>query len=94
MDIGNIVSTIGVGGALVWYLWYTTSVAQPKRDEHYSKVLTEITSNFTQSLQEERVFRRQETAELKQLLRETRCRYNADHQFSNGSGQQEHDEGR
>ena len=72
--VSGLISTLGIGGALVWYLYYTTSVTMPKRDEHYSKVLTEITSNFTESLREEREFRRVETQEMKAIIRESRCR--------------------
>lgn len=78
--ISGLISTLGIGGALVWYMYYTTSVTMPKRDDHYSNVLKEITASFTESLREERDFRRMETLEMKQIIRESRCRMNDEQQ--------------
>jgi len=71
--IGSVLSTLGIGGALVWYLYYTTSVTMPKRDDHYSQTLNEITKEFTTCLKEERDYRRTEIIELKAVIRESRC---------------------
>jgi len=78
--ISGLISTLGIGGALVWYMYYTTSVTLPARDDHYSNVLKEISANFTEALREERDFRRMETLEMKQIIRESRCRMNDEQQ--------------
>ena len=75
--ISGLVTSFGIGGALVWYMYYTTSVTIPKLNEKNSEVLKEITGNFTESLREEREFRRAETADMKAMIRETRCHFPA-----------------
>ena len=35
--ISSLVSNLGVIGVLVWYLWYDTTVARPKRDDQFLK---------------------------------------------------------
>jgi thiamine phosphate synthase YjbQ (UPF0047 family) len=78
--ISGLVTSFGIGGALVWYMYYTTSVTIPKLNEHNSSVLKEITSNFTESLKEEREFRRAETSDMKAMIREARCRMSDEQQ--------------
>jgi hypothetical protein len=71
--ISQLISTLGIGGVLVWYLYYTTTVTMPQRDQHYTDAITAITESFTDTLKEEREFRREETKEMKQIVRDHRC---------------------
>lgn len=68
MDLSGLLSTFGIGGALVWYMYYTTSVAQPKLHEHYSKILTDLTKEFTTELKAERASREASARERQCLL--------------------------
>ena len=70
MDPNGLITSLGIGGALVWYLYYTTSVTGPKRDEAFTKALESITDKFTSELEKEREFRR---AELREYFRNNRC---------------------
>lgn len=75
-----IVSTLGVSGVLVWYLYYTTAVTIPKRDEIYTASVERIANNFADTLREERQHRELEINELKEFIAQTPiCRYNRDH---------------
>lgn len=70
--LSGLATTLGIGGALVWYLWYTVSVAQPKRDEIFTSTIEKVSAGFTECLKEERAFRKMEVTELKQLINENR----------------------
>lgn len=49
-DIMTIGGPLGVGGILVWHLWYRTSVADPKKDEENRKERTEERAAFRSTL--------------------------------------------
>lgn len=74
-----LVSTLGVSGILAWYLYYTTSVTMPKRDEHYTSSVERITGKFADTLEAERHYREAEAEQLKKFIRDEGCRYNKDH---------------
>ena len=89
--ITPLVTHLGVLGALVWYMYYTTAVTLPnltvKHTEEYNKLSSEhqeaierITSNFTSTLKDEREIRRAELEALRVWINnEAACRYNKDH---------------
>jgi hypothetical protein len=81
MDIAtSLVTNLGVLGALVWYLYYTTAVAIPRIVKDHDKAIKETTDNFTQALKEERLARKEELETLKEWIKsEASCRYNRDH---------------
>lgn len=88
--ITAIVSSLGVVGALVWYLYFNTTTTIPNLTKQYTesqeKVATKfadtqdkIAQNFAQTLQEERNYRKQEIAALQQWIKsEASCKYNQD----------------
>jgi hypothetical protein len=86
--LSGTISQVGVVGALIWFLWYSTSVTGPKRDDEYRKSIESVTDKmsiaterFTNTLGEERKSRIDER--LKNFIRdESACRYNADHNKS------------
>ncbi len=79
-DMLSIGGPLGIGGVLVWYLWYTTSVTWPKKDEEhrkerteiqaaYSKTLDTIVERFDNSLTSEREHREREARENRDRFR-------------------------
>jgi len=68
--ITSLVSSIGVGGVLAWYLWYTTSVQWPKMLESFR----EDRDDFRRELAEERKQRNGLYMTLRDLLEELRHR--------------------
>ena len=88
--ITAIVSSLGVVGALVWYLYHNTTTTIPNLTKQYTdsqeKVATKfadtqdrIANNFAQTLQEERNYRKQEISALQNWIRsEASCKYNRD----------------
>ena len=77
--LAQLVTALGPVGILAWYLWYTTSVTLPKRDDTYTKSVEKITDGFNSSLKEEREFRRMETEALKAFITSRQyCNYNSD----------------
>lgn len=78
--IVSLVSAIGVPGALIWYLWHTTSKTIPDLIDKHSTTIDGIVKEFKSELKEEREARKQEITLLKVFIREeATCRYNADH---------------
>lgn len=84
--LSGTISQVGVVGALIWFLWYSTSVTGPKRDDEYRKSIESVTNKmavatdkFTDSLSEERRMRVIELDSLKKFIHdESACRYDAD----------------
>lgn len=83
----GMVSSLGVLGALVWYLYYTTTKTLPDINRHHderieqvvkanNQALLEVTTDFTTTLKEEREFRRREMEVLLERIKtEAACRY-------------------
>jgi predicted PurR-regulated permease PerM len=88
--ISTIVSSLGVVGALVWYMYHNTTTTIPNLTQQYTETqerLSEkfadtqekITTNFAETLREEREYRKQEIQSLQQWIRnEAACKYNRD----------------
>jgi len=91
--ITGVVSTLGVAGSLVWYLYYNTSKVQPEMRKEFSDTIATVTKTYTdsiekvggdfsQTLQDERRYRREEIDALKTWIRtEASCKYNNDRQL-------------
>lgn len=73
--ITSLVGTLGVTGALVWYLYYNTAVAIPKLTDKHSDTLNAISKNFSDTLRDEREFRRGEMQELKTYIKSEACKH-------------------
>lgn len=69
IDMSGLLSTFGIGGVLIWYLYYTTSVTLPKLHEHYAEVLNGMAKEFTQALKDEREAFRETARDGRCLLR-------------------------
>lgn len=88
--VGSIVSTLGVVGALVWYLYHNTTKTIPEMQKQYldsqEKIIEKHTSSqeriaqdFGETLQTERMYRKEEIEQLKTWIeKEAACKYNAD----------------
>jgi hypothetical protein len=77
--ITSLVSTLGVVGALVWYLYHNTTKTIPDLTDKYTKANENIATKFSDTLKEERNYRREEIDSLKTWIRsEAACRYNKD----------------
>lgn len=84
----SIVSSLGIAGVLVWFLYHTTTKTIPEKDaahrsevkeitKNYSDTVQGVTNKFADTLKEERVYRQQEVEMLKTWIRnEASCRYN------------------
>lgn len=53
-QVVEIVTNLGTAGILGWYLWYTTSVSEPKRDDKFIAGMDKISADFTVALAAER----------------------------------------
>lgn len=88
--ITDIISSLGVVGALVWYLYHNTTTTIPNLTKLYTesqeKVATnfantqrDIADNFASTLEQERNYRKQEIQALQQWIKsEASCKYNRD----------------
>jgi hypothetical protein len=88
--ITTLVSSLGVVGALVWFLFHTTTKTIPDLTKQYtdsneraSKTFADtqekITDRFTDTLAHEREYRKQEIAALQAWIKsEASCKYNQD----------------
>lgn len=76
----TVAGQLGVVSALMWYLWYRTSVADPKKDaETWSRIdqltqrhddtIRETVDKFDQSLTAERQARREDLVILRETLK-------------------------
>lgn len=89
--IGGIISSLGVVGALVWYLYHNTTKTIPEMQQRYLDSQKEIVAihtasherisdEFARTLAEEREYRKQEITQLKTWIEtEASCKYNRDH---------------
>lgn len=68
--ITSLISSLGVGGVLAWYLWYTTTVQWPKMLDSFRA----DRDDFRQELAEERRQRNGLYMTLRDLLDELRHR--------------------
>jgi hypothetical protein len=73
--IASLVGTVGVTGALCWYLYQTTAVTIPNLTEKHSQSIDKITERFTDTLKDEREYRRIEIEGMKQFIKQEGCRY-------------------
>jgi predicted PurR-regulated permease PerM len=97
--VTSLVSTLGIVGALVWYLYHSTTKtipeiaktinditkqhtdSQEKVASKFADTQDKITDRFSQTLADERVYRKQEIAALQEWIRnEASCKYNQDRQ--------------
>lgn len=77
--ITQLVASLGPSGALVWFLWFTTSKTIPELTAKHTATIESISARFTKSIEEERTARREEITSLKTWIREeAKCRYNTD----------------
>ena len=77
--VTSLVSTLGVVGALVWYLYHNTTKTIPDLTDKYTKANESIANKFSETLKEERQYRREEIDSLKTWIKvEATCRYNRD----------------
>ena len=89
--ITSLVSTLGVGGALVWYLYHNTTKtipdltrqhneSQEKIAKNFADTQEKISERFASTLAEERHYRKEEIVALQQWIKsEASCKYNQDH---------------
>lgn len=79
----QIVASLGVAGVLGWYLYYTTTVSFPKMNDstlarmdaladRQSRVIEGVCKDFTTTIREERLNRREEIGMLRDELRHLR----------------------
>ena len=74
--ITSLISSLGVVGALVWYLYWNTTRTIPELVRQHSETMDKISSNFTVNLREEREQRRQELELLKVWIKtEASCKF-------------------
>jgi predicted PurR-regulated permease PerM len=88
--VSTLVSSLGVVGALVWYLYHNTTTtipnltkqyteSQERVSERFAETQKAITDNFSATLREEREYRKQEIGALQQWIKsEASCKYNQD----------------
>jgi predicted PurR-regulated permease PerM len=88
--ITTIVSSIGVVGALVWYMYHNTTTTIPNLTKQYTEsqervaerfatTQEKIATNFAETLKEERDYRKQEIQALQHWIKsEAACKYNSD----------------
>jgi len=75
----SVVSSLGVVGALVWYLYHNTTKTIPDLTDRYTKSIDKISDNFSSTLREERGYRKEEIRALQEWIKlEASCKYNAD----------------
>jgi len=90
--ITGIISSLGVVGALVWYLYHNTTTtipnltklytdSQEKVAANFANIQKDIANNFASTLEQERSYRKQEIQALQQWIKsEASCKYNTDRQ--------------
>jgi len=88
--ITSLVSTIGVVGALVWYLYHNTTntipdltrqytQSQEKVAQKFAETQDKISERFSSALADERNYRKQEIQALQTWIKtEASCKYNQD----------------
>ena len=74
--ITQVISSLGVVGALVWYLYFNTTVTIPGLTKTHSEAMEKIADNFSNTLMEERKNRIMELDLLKSWIRtEAACKF-------------------
>lgn len=77
--ITTVISSLGVVGALVWYMYHNTTTTIPNLTKQYTDSQEKIATNFTETLKEERQYRREEIHALQSWIKsEASCKYNSD----------------
>jgi hypothetical protein len=88
--ITSLASTLGVVGALVWYLYHNTTKTIPDLTKQYTEsqekvaqkfadTQDKISDRFSATLADERQYRKQEIAALQNWIKsEASCKYNQD----------------
>lgn len=88
--ITTVISSLGVVGALVWYMYHNTTTtipnltkqyteSQERTSNHFADTQKQIATHFTETLKEERDYRRQEIQALQAWIKsEAACKYNLD----------------
>jgi len=71
--VGTLIGNLGIGAILAWYLWYTTSIQQPRQNAAQNEIVRSIVDGFRADMTVERDHRnglcdavRELTAEMKQ----------------------------
>lgn len=75
-DFGNwlgFISNFGIGGVLVWYLYYTTSVLVPRMQDTHQAAIREIVAEFRSDLKDERNLRMQMHGDLMEMHQDLRA---------------------
>jgi hypothetical protein len=67
-DWAGLVGQMGIGGILVWYLYYTTSVLLPRIHDQHQKAITVIVDQFREDLRLEREQSKAMHGDLRELL--------------------------
>ncbi|HBJ35584.1 MAG TPA: hypothetical protein DDZ51_12720 [Planctomycetaceae bacterium] len=74
--ITQVISSLGVVGALVWYLYFNTTKTIPELVKQHSDTMERISNNFTTNLKEEREQRKSELELLKVWIKtEASCKF-------------------
>jgi predicted PurR-regulated permease PerM len=88
--ITSLASTLGVVGALVWYLYHNTTKtipdltkqyteSQEKVAQKFAETQDKISDRFSSTLSEERQYRKEEIKALQAWIKsEASCKYNQD----------------
>ncbi len=63
--ITQVISSLGVVGALVWYLYFNTTKTIPELTRQHCDTMEKISDQFSSNLKEEREQRKQELELLK-----------------------------
>ncbi len=67
-DWAGLVGQMGIGGILVWYLYYTTSVLIPRLHDRHQTAIRVIVSQFREDLRLERETGRVIHEDLRELI--------------------------
>jgi hypothetical protein len=75
--VTTLVSSLGVVGALVWYLYHNTTNTIPTLTRQHCETMEKISGEFTMNLKEERKQRQTELELLKGWIKtEAACKFN------------------
>lgn len=70
--IGAFIGLLGGGGFSLWYGWYMTAVAMPRKDAETAKQVSEIVTKFDLSLREMKADHKAEMAVFWAEMKEER----------------------
>lgn len=70
LSVPGLVTTMTSTGVLVWYLWYRTTIADPRDRQMYFQSLEKIQQTFAEEVKNQRT---QHSEEMNQLYRELRA---------------------